>query len=157
MKDQPDALTIKDLVSYRLHKAAFHATKHAYLAYARRFGITGGEWRLIGILHTDGPISLARLAEEVDIQLAQASRMMSALIRRGLAQGRSDEKDGRSVTLSLTTEGEALYHQVFAEARARHEALLSVLTRTERAHLFQALQKLTDKGRAMLEEARQLR
>ena len=86
MKDKPDALTIRELVSYRLQKAAYYATKHSYVVYTRKFGITGVEWRLIGNLYTDGPLSLVRLAEEVDIQLAQASRMMSSLIKRGLAQ-----------------------------------------------------------------------
>lgn len=157
MKDKPDALTIRELVSYRLQKAAYYATKHSYVVYTRKFGITGVEWRLIGNLYTDGPLSLVRLAEEVDIQLAQASRMMSSLIKRGLAQGESDENDGRSVKLSLTAEGKALYRKVFAEAVERHEKLLSVLSKTEQLYLFQALEKLADKGREMLEEERQVK
>jgi DNA-binding MarR family transcriptional regulator len=120
----PEAPTIRELVTYRLIKATYYTTKPAYMLYSRKYQVTGVEWRLMGNLYTDGPLTLVRLAEEADIQLAQASRMISALIKRGLVTSVANENDGRSVKLSLTSEGKSLYRKIFAEAQARHNRLL---------------------------------
>ncbi|MBT9458993.1 MAG: winged helix DNA-binding protein [Burkholderiaceae bacterium] len=150
----PEAPTIRELVTYRLLKATYYTTKPAYMLYSRKYKVTGVEWRLIGNLFTDGPLTLVKLAEEADIQLAQASRMITALIKRGLVLGVANENDGRSVKLSLTAEGKALYRKIFAEAQSRHNRLLEGLNKTEQQYLYQALDKLADIGREMLEEER---
>lgn len=143
--------SIRELISYRLQKAIVFTTKQTHAVYSRKFNVTGVEWRLIGNLSMDGPLSLRELSEETDIQLAQASRTIASLIERGLVQGDADELDGRRVLLSLTTEGRALYRKVFAEAKKRHQELLSVLSEEEQAGLFLALEKLSEHGRALVE------
>ena len=109
---------------------------------------------MIGNLFTDGPLSLVRLAEEADIQLAQASRMVTALIKRGLVLGVANENDGRSIKLSLTKEGKLLYRKIFTEAQARHARLMGGLDAHEQQVLFQVLDKLALMGRDMLDEER---
>ena len=144
------AVEFRDLVSYRLQKAAFYATRPSYQVYAREFGITGIEWRLMGNLYTDGPLSLARVAAEADVQLAQASRTLSSLTRRGLVHSEADVHDGRSVRLSLTVEGRALYRRLLARAVKMHESLVASLTADERDSLFRVLDKLSEVGRELL-------
>ena len=153
-KTAGSALGIRDLVSYRLQKATYFATKGAYLFYAHKYEITPVEWRLLGNIYTDGPMSLVRLAEEVDIQLAQASRTITSLVKRGLVYGEADEKDGRSVRLSLTTQGKALYRKLLAEAVRYHQRLTESLTANELEVLILALEKLADTGRLLLQEER---
>jgi DNA-binding MarR family transcriptional regulator len=145
----PKPSTIRELLTYRLQKAIVYTTRPAHAAYARRFGVTGVEWRLIGNLALDWPLSLRQLAKEVDVQLAQASRAVTALIGRGLVRADDDAHDGRRVMLSLTPEGRALYRQVFAQARKIDAALLSVLSEQETAVLFEMLERLAEHGRSL--------
>lgn len=139
--------TIRDLVSYQLQKATYYATRPAYQAYGAKFGVTGVEWRLLGNLFADGPMSVRRLSVETDIQISQASRTVASLVERGLVQSASDRADGRSVQLSLTAEGRALYRKLFAEARRWNEALLAALTPEEAQVLLGALDKIAQRGR----------
>jgi len=146
--------TFRDLMSFRLVKASYYCTKPTYLSFLRTHKVTAVEWRLMGNLYADAPLPLARLAVEVDIQLAQASRTVSSLVTRGLVRSEADKKDGRSVQLSLTTEGRALYRRMFGEAVRRQERQLACLTAKELQVLCRALDKLADAGRAMFEEER---
>jgi DNA-binding MarR family transcriptional regulator len=143
---------IRDLLAYRLQKAAYYATRPAYRDYARDFGVTGVEWRLLGNLYADGPLSLARVAEEADVQLAQASRTLSGLVGRGLVRRATDAVDARSVQLSLTPAGRALYRRLFRRAAELHDALVAGLSPAERASLFRALDHVAEAGRALLAE-----
>lgn len=144
------ARTIRDLITYRLQKAIVCTTKPSHAAYNARFGVTGVEWRLIGNLASDRPLSLQRLATEVDIQLAQASRAVTGLIARGLVRGDDDAQDGRRVVLSLTPAGRALFRRVFAHARKIDAKLLSVLSEREQEALFEMLERLSEHGRSLM-------
>jgi DNA-binding MarR family transcriptional regulator len=149
------ANTILELAAYRLQRATFYATKHAHLAFARKFGITGTEWRLIGTISVTAPIAMLQLSEEADVQMAQASRTIASLIERGLVRANNDSKDKRKVMLSLTPKGKALYKKAFAEAAQRNERLLSALSNTECLALFGMLDTIAAEGRRMLDEERQ--
>lgn len=144
--------SMRDLMSYRLLKAAYYCTKPTYVSFLRAHKITAVEWRLMGNLYADAPMPLARLAMEVDIQLAQASRTISSLVARGLVRGEADKRDGRSVQLSLTPAGRTLYRRLFGEAVRRQERQLASLTRNEKQVLFRALEKLAVAGRAVYDE-----
>jgi DNA-binding MarR family transcriptional regulator len=148
--DMPLALTIRDLIIYRLQKAIVFTAKPSHAAYSERFGVTGVEWRLIGNLALEGPLSLQQLAREVDIQLAQASRAVTGLIGRGLVRGDDDARDGRRVLLSLTREGRALFRKVFAHARKIDARLLAILSEREQEALFEMLERLAEHGRSMM-------
>lgn len=150
--DGKTAIGIRDLVSYRLQKATYFATKGAYLFYAHEYEITPVEWRLLGNLYSDGSMSLVRLAEEVDTQLAQASRTIASLVKRELVIGQTDEEDGRRVSLSLTPKGKALYRKLLAEAVRYHNRLMESLTPSEQDILLQALEKLAVVGQELLAE-----
>lgn len=143
-----------ELVSYRLQKAAYYATRPAYLAYAREFGITGVEWRLLGNLYAAAPLTLARVAEEADVQPAQASRVLAALVQRGLVSSQTDAHDARAVRLALTAEGRALYRRLLARTARLHDTLVAELDAAQREQLYRMLDLIADAGRRLLVQAR---
>lgn len=143
-----------DLLSYRLQRAAYYATRPAYLVYAREFGITGVEWRLMGNLYAEAPLSLARAAEEADVHLAQASRAIAALTRRGWVRSETDSRDARALRLALTAEGRALYRRLLERARRLHETLVAGLSAEEREALHRMLDQVAAAGRELLTEQR---
>ena len=154
MSSAAAATTILELLAYRLQRASFYTTKHAHMAFAREFGISGSEWRLIGTISVMAPISMLRLAEETDIQLAQTSRTVAALMERGLVRSEGDRADKRKVMLLLTPAGRALYRKAFAEASRRNQRILSALSEQDCLALFRMLDTGAAEGRVMLDEER---
>lgn len=152
---KPAARHFKELVSFRMNMLASTWTRLAAESNERDFQIDAREWRIIGMLGTQAPMSLQGLAREVNVDKSQASRSVSALIARGLLQRESDASDGRGVQLSLTRQGLQLYRKVFPRAVKRNEELLSVLSPEERAIFDRALDLLTEHAQATLARSRQ--
>ncbi|SAI72467.1 MarR family transcriptional regulator [Bordetella ansorpii] len=152
---KPAARHFKELVSFRMNMLASTWTRLAAESNERDFQLDAREWRIIGMLGTQAPMSLQGLAKEVNVDKSQASRSVSALIERGLLQRDSDASDGRGVQLSLTRQGLQLYRKVFPKAVKRNEELLSVLSPDERAVFDRALDLLTEHAQATLSRSRE--
>ncbi|OZI34726.1 MarR family transcriptional regulator [Bordetella genomosp. 10] len=149
------ARNFKELISFRLNILASTWSRLAAETNQREFGLDPREWRIVGMLGAYAPMSLQGLAREVNLDKSQASRTVSDMIERGLLQRDSDESDGRSVQLSLTAQGKALYRKVFPRAVRRNEELLSVLSDEERAVLDRALDVLTAHAQKTLAKSRE--
>ncbi|MCB9992970.1 MAG: MarR family transcriptional regulator [Hyphomicrobiaceae bacterium] len=63
------------------------------------------EARLLYEIWARGPVRSRELAETLDMDPGQLSRLVKALARRGLIESRRDEKDGRVFWLTLTSKG----------------------------------------------------
>lgn len=143
------AAGIRQLISYRLHVLANLSARWAETRYQRRFGLKLLEWRAMALLGGYAPQSLTELARGAGLQKSYASRTVAGLIRRGLVASRPDDRDARGKLFVLTRTGNTLYNKVFADAVARSDAWLAVLTPIECASLMDMLQRLTDRARAL--------
>lgn len=150
----PTARHFKELVSFRMNMLASTWSRLAAESNERDFDLDAREWRIVGMLGAQAPMSLLGLAREVNVDKSQASRSVSALIERGLLQRESDETDGRGIQLSLTRQGLQLYRKVFPKAVKRNEELLSVLSPEERVVFDRAIDLLTEHAHKTLSKAR---
>lgn len=135
-----ELLTIKDLLSYRLHRVANALSRSAALRYRREFDVSLGEWRTVALLGAEAPLSLIRLAKLAGLDKAQMSRVVTRLADRGLVLRQLGPR--RTTQLTLTRKGQALYKGLIAAANERNDAFLVCLTEPERIALDSALRKL---------------
>ncbi len=137
----PAEITIRDLLSYRLHVVANAISRSAALRY-RQLDVNLGEWRAIALLAADQPASLNELARSAGLDKAQMSRVVAGLIVRGLVLREHADAGGRAVSLTLTAQGEALYEMLIEAAAERNRAFHACLTGSELATLETILGKL---------------
>ena len=83
--------------------------RHAWPAAPAQFSV------LISLL--DGPSDLTGLAEELQVSLPTASRMVASLVERGWISRRRLDDDRRRVTVELTADGEASLEVLSATVR----------------------------------------
>ncbi|MFC7556048.1 MarR family winged helix-turn-helix transcriptional regulator [Pseudoroseomonas wenyumeiae] len=95
------ALTIKDLLSYRIHQLANALSRGAAARYRREFDVSLMEWRTIALLGDFAPMTLKDLARQSGLDKGLASRVVSGLVQRGLVK-RGTASDARELALSLT-------------------------------------------------------
>lgn len=154
MPRDPAPLTIRDLLSFRLHVVDNLLSRGAALRYRREFGVTLWEWRVIAVLGAvlggEAPLSLNQLAKATGLDKSQASRVVAGLIRRGLIVRGTDDRDGRGVRLSLSKSGERVYAGLMRAAVERNTAFLGRLTPDERSCLERVLTKLGDEARQFI-------
>jgi len=146
---------LRDLVSFQLRQLSNLYTKNTASVYQRKFGLTMNEWRLIALVDAAGDISLNRLASQAQFDKGLTSRIVTALIERGVILRQTDPSDARGIALSLTAHGKSLVAEVFPQAVELNTQLQSCLTRSERETLAVVLQKMTHQARAMLDQERE--
>ncbi len=130
--------------------------------YARRFGLTIPEWRVMAVLDRFGPLSANQVCRRTAMDKVRVSRAVARLVARGLVARRADPHDrrravlrlaaqGRAV-LRLAAQGRAIHHRIVPLARAREARLLAPLTPAERATLDRLLTKLQTRADELADE-----
>lgn len=123
----PDVATIRDLLSYRIHRLANALSRGAALRYRRDFNVSLMEWRILALLGGFAPMTLRDLAKESGLDKAQASRAVKALVERGLVERASGLADAREVALRLSPDGQRVEAGLMGAARAREAAFRAAL------------------------------
>lgn len=145
------SLSIRDLLSWRLHSVAGLCSSIAGLRVERKFGLSLLEWRAVGQLGGFAPLSLKDLAKLAGLDKSYASRTVAALVERGLVCSERNGADARGVMLSLTPAGQTLYKKALADALARNQSLLEPLTAKQQQQLMEALHILTIRARELFD------
>lgn len=143
----PAAGTIKDLLSYRIHRLANALSRGAALRYRREFGVSLMEWRILALLGGFAPLTLKDLARESGLDKSQASRAVAALVGRGLVLRETGREDAREVALRLSADGRQTCEGLMRAARERDAAFAACLTEQERAVLDAAILRLQAEAR----------
>jgi DNA-binding MarR family transcriptional regulator len=152
------APTIKELLSYRLHRVANLLSRGAEMRYRREFGVSLWEWRSVALLGGAGePQSLNELARAAGIDKSQMSRVVSGLTRRRIVLRVADANDGRGIRLSLSPSGKTLYQKLIRAAAERNDAFLDCLSAKERVYLEQAMTKLAHEARSFIQQEKRVR
>lgn len=107
------------------------------------------EWRLLAFLHENGRSVAGEIASRTWMDKAQISRVLEALVERGLVSREADPLHRQRQLVALTAKGRRLHAQAFEATRRLQSELLLALSPSERKGLFGALNKL----RALAEAA----
>lgn len=102
-------------------------------------GINEQKWRVLRVIHEQGPSELSVVAAEACLLLPSLTRMVRPLEDDGLIRRETPKDDRRKVVIAITPAGEALIHAHAAQSAAifqrieaqygrdRLEALLDLL------------------------------
>jgi DNA-binding MarR family transcriptional regulator len=143
-------MTIRDLLSYRIHQVSSQISRSAALQYRSHFDVSLGEWRALALLGAGVALSLNELARAADLDKAQMSRIIAGLSKRDLITRDEGSTRGQTVRLALTRKGQALYRRLIEAAVKRNDAFLACLNTNERRVLDEALVKLSALARALM-------
>ena len=123
-----------------------HRTMAAILPPFREiFGdhnLTDQQWRVLRALWECAPLNVAELAEMTVLPAPSLVGILDRLEARKLVERVRSEKDRRSVFVTATTDGRALYTEVEPRIQATHEALRKCATEAEWNALEEILQKI---------------
>jgi DNA-binding MarR family transcriptional regulator len=99
--------------------------------------------RALAFLHRHPGAPLSSLAEHVGLTLPSMSSQVSGLVERGVIDRSVSVTDRRFVTLTLTDEGEALFHAALQHAEERLACILAGLDADELATVSAAMAVLS--------------
>jgi DNA-binding MarR family transcriptional regulator len=93
--------------------------------------VTLVQHRLLVLLATGGDQTVGTLAEQLEVNASNASRLCDRLQRLGLVARDRSARDGRAVDVSLTPAGRALLETVRTHRRREVERVLGHMAQTD--------------------------
>jgi DNA-binding MarR family transcriptional regulator len=106
--------------------------------------VTVPQFRVLVMVYTRGPMNLAAVAADLDVNPSNASRTCDKLINAGLLDRRVSAHDRRHITLTLTTAGRRLVDKVTKRRRSAIEKVLRTMSPTQRDALAESLSDFAD-------------
>jgi DNA-binding MarR family transcriptional regulator len=117
-------------------------SRSANALYQKRFHVNVTEWRILVLLAIEPGIPAARICHVIGFDKGPVSRTLSIMRQRGLVVIKTDPKDGRTHSISLTPKGRATHDQIIGIALERERRLLGCLRHDEREALIKLLARV---------------
>lgn len=109
-------------------------------------GISVTECYALEAVNRHGPLRLGDLAERLHLEKSTMSRVVDALLRKGLVDRRTQEEDRRAVHIEATSRGRRLHERIAREARGRYRTLLEEVPPPSRSVVIGFLERLARSG-----------
>ena len=148
---EAEPLDLETFLPYRLSVLSERISNAIARVYARRFGLSIPEWRLIAVLGRFGPLSANGVAGRTYMDKVRVSRAVQRLLERGLIERAMDEEDRRRSILRLSPEGAAIRAEVAPLALDIESRLMAVLSVEDREDLDRILRLLDASADTFLE------
>ncbi|HEV2635249.1 MAG TPA: MarR family transcriptional regulator [Actinocrinis sp.] len=131
--------------------ALLTASRHLVAMAARSVAavaenLTLPQYRMLVVLDTQGPRSLARLAQALEVNSSTAMRMVDRLAVAGMAEKVPSPDSRREVVLRLTPAGHGVVQKVTEHRVGAITRTVQAIPPDQRDHLITALRAFTDAG-----------
>jgi DNA-binding MarR family transcriptional regulator len=127
-----------------------HLVNRVGSALAERFsaealtaaGLSIASWRVLVVLSSNGALRQTDLAELTSIDVSTLSRLITRLVRDGLARRARSRSDSREVSVGLTRKARALMTRLVPTATRLENAATRSLSKRDIATLKRSLRKM---------------
>jgi DNA-binding MarR family transcriptional regulator len=145
MSAKQSVSALEDHLGYWLRILSNHVS-HSFRRRVEAQGVTVAEWVVLRTLLSSAPINPSQLAEIVGLTRGSVSKLIDRLVDKNLVRCRSEKKDRRYQTLTLTPMGRKLVPllaqladdndaEVFGHLRSeKHKSLFGALKNIVRHH-----------------------
>ncbi len=96
------------------------------------------------LLRFNGPMTMSRVAETLDVSVASATGIIDRMERKGVIERRHSHEDRRVVEVHVTKGGEAVFNTMQAERQARMSKMLSDVSETDLEALLTGLRAVRE-------------
>lgn len=147
-----EELELETHLPYRLGRLTNLIRQATTEVYIRQSGITGREWRVLGMIGVVGPVNAREVARLTGMDKATVTRAVNRLVTLKLVVRTSDRADRRSKILELTDRGAELCGRIIPQMRDGGDILARALTEEELTLFLRCLDKLTIRAENLLQE-----
>jgi len=139
-------ISLANFIPHKLSVLSNTVSRSIANIYAKKFGISISEWRVVAILHSYPGISSGEVSERSGMDAVAVSRAVSHLFRSKYISRKPSPKDKRKIVLDLSKKGQKLYSAVTPLALEYENFLLEKFTIKEYEKLVNLLDKLQERA-----------
>ena len=112
-------------------------------------GVTLPQYRVLVLLHDNGPLTIGAIALELGVNPSNATRVADRLERLGLVTRAPSSHDRRIVLVEATAAGEGVVRDVTRHRRAELARVVAELDGSRSSELVRALDEVAHAARAV--------
>jgi DNA-binding MarR family transcriptional regulator len=142
-------LALDRFLPYRLSVLANTVSSSIARVYARRFGLSVPEWRVMAVLGMSPPLTAGDVCGRTAMDKVRVSRAVARLLSAGLLDRRIDSGDRRRAFLTLSRKGRRVYREIIPLALGAEAQLNAVLDAGELRQLDGLIAKLQARADAL--------
>ena len=120
---------LENFIPYQLAVVAESVSKAFSKTYAKRFGITIAQWRVLAAVGRESNCTASSIVEHTAMGKVQVSRAVSILIDKGYIKSRVDSRDRRNSILAFTNKGRSIYIQIIPAGITFERELIKIFTK----------------------------
>jgi len=110
---------------------------------------------LLMLLRFNGPLTMSRLAEMLDVSVASATGIVDRMEKKGVIERRRSDEDRRVVQVYVTEKGEQVFTQMQAERQSNMLKMISKISDGDLKALLQGLRAVREARDVWLAEVAQ--
>ncbi|WP_213956761.1 MULTISPECIES: MarR family winged helix-turn-helix transcriptional regulator [unclassified Variovorax] len=138
-------LSVTDFLTTQVINTGNALRKRITLSYAKQFGMSPAEWRILSVLAHARRMDFSQLALSASTDKGSLVRMLRSMQGKGflttVSEGAGSQK---KVTCTISPKGADLYDQVMPIARRRQAEMLLELAPEHRRVLYHSLGRLLE-------------
>jgi DNA-binding MarR family transcriptional regulator len=142
-------LALDRFLPYRLSVLANTVSSSIARVYARRFGLSVPEWRVMAVLGMSPPLTAGDVCGRTAMDKVRVSRAVARLLRAGLLDRKVDAGDRRRAFLTLSRKGRRVYRDIIPLALGAEAQLNAALDAQELRQLDGLIAKLQARADAL--------
>lgn len=137
---------LESFLPYRLSVTANRVSRAFARRYAKEFGLTIPEWRVLAVVGDGQPVSAAEIVLRTAMDKAKVSRAVAGLLDRDLLRRAINPLDQRRHMLAHSRKGRQIYEAIVPRARALEAEVTQDLSAEQCRLLGQLLDRLLRKA-----------
>ena len=126
------ALQLEKFLPYRLSVLAQLVSEALHDLYAKPFGLTVTQWRVMAALGRFAPLTASEVGTRIVMDKVAVSRAVAGLMKRSLVERATDKADRRRASLRLSPRGRVMHARIVPIALDYEARLYSALSAEER-------------------------
>ena len=144
-----DELILDRFMPYRLARLSSTVSTAVAREYAKQFGLSIPEWRVIAILGRSPGLSAVEVAEQTFLDKVAVSRAVTKLIKAGRIDRQFADADRRRSILNLSEQGREVHDGVASLALNFERELLDGLDDEEIEKFNRVMDRLLEKAQQL--------
>lgn len=148
VRSQPAQPIFADVIN--LARVGALLSRPFFQKYASDYNLSLNEWRVIVVVHDRPGTSGQEVGRLAGIIPMNVSRAVATLKKAGRIRSEPDPENHRRQLLHLAEAGEALYEQLYPQAKAHAERLFDIFSEDERREFSEKLRRLYERAEELL-------
>jgi MarR family transcriptional regulator, 2-MHQ and catechol-resistance regulon repressor len=131
-----------DLRLFRIWARAYQAVSHNIGKDIEQYNLHPEYFRILELLYSKGPHPVQKISEIFSIPSGSITFVVNKLVKQGLVERQPNPHDGRASNVVLTSEGKALFDEIFPKHVETISHNFSFLNNEEKEQLIVLLKKI---------------